>query len=405
MLKQKQDAHPSKQMGWEPQIMLASVKKPLGTALPWNPQEDVPVPDPAPGLWLCPEPAWLPRPGISWKGWHPAGSPASSHQGFGNNMWQLRVCVSNASYEENLGVTVQHLVDSEKRPSFASRWGCQKSWRSPGFSIIEEEEGFLLLSSWLRLRSETVVMLFGGKALLGSFCFLWVFSCAAKWHSLLDSSLSNWYLTSLFSHLSGYFQDLLNKSEKALYDAFPSMYGELYTQNAKVFKDLYSELRRYYRSSNINLEEALNEFWTRLLERLFKLLNPQYHITDEYLDCMVKHAEQHKPFGEVPRDLKVKATRAFIAARSYAQGFLVGSDVVKKVSQVCWLLPSPPCAAAAVGSGGYFPCFHCRCFPVLKNKLLAGYPSVGGSSKLLQALTAAPRQWDVTRHKSAFASF
>lgn len=120
------------------------------------------------------------------------------------------------------------------------------------------------------------------------------------------------------------------------------MYGELYTQNVKVFKDLYSELRRYYRSSNINLEEALNEFWTRLLERLFKLLNPQYHITDEYLDCMVKHAEQHRPFGEVPRDLKVKATRAFIAARSYAQGFLVGSDVVRKVSQVRCLLPPPP---------------------------------------------------------------
>lgn len=141
----------------------------------------------------------------------------------------------------------------------------------------------------------------------------------------------------LFLLCSGYFQDLLNKSEKALYDAFPSLYGELYTQNVKVFKDLYSELRRYYRGSNINLEEALNEFWTRLLERLFKLMNPQYHITDEYLDCMVKHAEQHKPFGEVPRDLKVKATRAFIAARSYAQGFLVGSDVVRKVSQVCWV--------------------------------------------------------------------
>jgi len=127
----------------------------------------------------------------------------------------------------------------------------------------------------------------------------------------------------------------LNKSEKALYDTFPSLYGELYTQKMKVFKDLYSELRRYYRGSNINLEEALNEFWTRLLERLFKLMNAQYHITDEYLDCMVKHAEQHKPFGEVPRDLKLKATRAFIVARSYAQGFLVGSDVVKKVSQVC----------------------------------------------------------------------
>ncbi|XP_074888045.1 glypican-1-like isoform X2 [Buteo buteo] len=110
------------------------------------------------------------------------------------------------------------------------------------------------------------------------------------------------------AEISGYFQDLLNKSEKALYDAFPSIYGELYTQNMKVLKDLYGELHCYYRGSNINLEEALDEFWTRLLERLFKLMNPQYHIIDEYLDCMVKHAEQHKPFREVPRDLKVKAT-------------------------------------------------------------------------------------------------
>ncbi|XP_027541936.1 glypican-1 isoform X1 [Neopelma chrysocephalum] len=161
-------------------------------------------------------------------------------------------------------------------------------------------------------------------------------------------------LTAQHKSFDSYFQDLLNKSEKALYDAFPSMYGELYTQNMKVFKDLYSELRRYYRSSNINLEEALNEFWTRLLERLFKLMNPQYHITDEYLDCMVKHAEQHKPFGEVPRDLKVKATRAFIAARSYAQGFLVGSDVVKKVSQVSL---SHECTRAIMK---LMYCPHCR---------------------------------------------
>uniref|UniRef100_A0A8C6YPD3 Glypican-1 n=1 Tax=Nothoprocta perdicaria TaxID=30464 RepID=A0A8C6YPD3_NOTPE len=161
-------------------------------------------------------------------------------------------------------------------------------------------------------------------------------------------------LTAQHRSFDGYFQDLLNKSEKALYEAFPTMYGELYMQNMKVFKDLYSELRRYYRGSNINLEEALNEFWTRLLERLFKLMNPQYHITDEYLDCMVKHAEQHKPFGEVPRDLKVKATRAFIAARSYAQGFLVGSDVVRKVSQVSL---SHECTRAVMK---LMYCPHCR---------------------------------------------
>ncbi|KAJ6669262.1 hypothetical protein lerEdw1_008071 [Lerista edwardsae] len=139
---------------------------------------------------------------------------------------------------------------------------------------------------------------------------------------------------SLHASIRGYFQDLLNKSEKALYETFPGLYGDLYAQNVKVFKDLYNELRRYYRGSNINLEEALNEFWTRLLERLFKLMNPQYYLPDEYVDCMMKHSEQHKPFGEVPRDLKLKATRAFIAVRSFVQGLGVGSDVVKKVSQV-----------------------------------------------------------------------
>uniref|UniRef100_A0A6I8NAH1 Glypican-1 n=1 Tax=Ornithorhynchus anatinus TaxID=9258 RepID=A0A6I8NAH1_ORNAN len=141
-------------------------------------------------------------------------------------------------------------------------------------------------------------------------------------------------LTIQFKNFDGYFQDLLNKSEKSLHDTFPTMYGELYSQNVKLFRDLYTELRRYYRGSNINLEEALTEFWTRLLERLFKLLNPQYLITDDYLDCMGKHSEQHKPFGEVPRELKLKATRAFIAVRSFVQGLSVGGDVVKKVSQV-----------------------------------------------------------------------
>jgi hypothetical protein len=54
--------------------------------------------------------------------------------------------------------------------------------------------------------------------------------------------------------------------------------GFLYTQNTRVFSDLYTELRRYYRGSNINIEEALNEFWARLLERMFKGANGRYLI-------------------------------------------------------------------------------------------------------------------------------
>ena len=39
--------------------------------------------------------------------------------------------------------------------------------------------------------------------------------------------------------LPDHFQRLLNDSERALQEAFPGAFGELYTQNAKAFRDLY----------------------------------------------------------------------------------------------------------------------------------------------------------------------
>ncbi|XP_020861243.2 glypican-1 [Phascolarctos cinereus] len=49
---------------------------------------------------------------------------------------------------------------------------------------------------------------------------------------------------------------------------------------------------------------------------------------------MGKQAEAYKPFGEAPRELKLRATRAFVAVRSFVQGLGVAIDVVRKVSQV-----------------------------------------------------------------------
>ncbi|XP_075057796.1 glypican-1 [Mixophyes fleayi] len=132
-----------------------------------------------------------------------------------------------------------------------------------------------------------------------------------------------------------YFQDLLNKSEQILLDTFPSLYGELYSQNdGKIFRDLYLELRLYYRGSAVNLEEALTEFWSHLLERVFKTQNSQFTFSYEYLDCLAKQYGQLKPFGDIPREMKLKSTRAFIAARSFVQGLSAAADIVKKVTQV-----------------------------------------------------------------------
>lgn len=69
--------------------------------------------------------------------------------------------------------------------------------------------------------------------------------------------------------------ELLNHSAISLHSTLSSAWGTLYVQNAQVFSDLYADLRRYYRGSNVNLEEVLNEFWVRLLEKLLHHTNKQ----------------------------------------------------------------------------------------------------------------------------------
>lgn len=115
---------------------------------------------------------------------------------------------------------------------------------------------------------------------------------------------------------------------------FKRTYRKLYMQNSGVFQDLFTELKRYYTGGNVNLEEMLNDFWSRLLEHMFQLLNSQYHFSDDYLECISKHMEQLKPFGDVPRKLKAQINRAFIAARTFVQGLMVGREVANRVAKV-----------------------------------------------------------------------
>ncbi|XP_043086515.1 glypican-6b isoform X2 [Puntigrus tetrazona] len=131
-----------------------------------------------------------------------------------------------------------------------------------------------------------------------------------------------------------FFLELLESTERSLNEMFLRTYGKPYLQNAEVFQGLFSELKRYYTGGNVNLEEMLNDFWTRLLERMFQLLNSQYLITEDYLECIGKYTEQLKPFGDVPKKLKAQVTRAFIAARTFVQGLVVGREVANRVSKV-----------------------------------------------------------------------
>lgn len=57
---------------------------------------------------------------------------------------------------------------------------------------------------------------------------------------------------------------------------------------------------------SVSLAEVLSEFWSRLVERVFSLVNPQYQFSEDYLECVSKHAEQLQPFGDMPRKLRVQ---------------------------------------------------------------------------------------------------
>uniref|UniRef100_A0A8C2YVQ2 Glypican 6a n=1 Tax=Cyclopterus lumpus TaxID=8103 RepID=A0A8C2YVQ2_CYCLU len=157
-----------------------------------------------------------------------------------------------------------------------------------------------------------------------------------------------------------FFLELLDNSEKSFNSMFTRTYRKLYMQNSEVFQDLFTELKRYYTGGNVNLEEMLNDFWSRLLERMFQLLNSQYQFTDDYLECVSKYTDQLKPFGDVPRKLKARVTRAFIAARTFVQGLMVGREVANRVAKVNVI---PACVRALTKM---LYCPYCRSMPGLK---------------------------------------
>lgn len=70
-----------------------------------------------------------------------------------------------------------------------------------------------------------------------------------------------------------YFTELHGRSERSLQEVLSPL-GPLYSQNSRLYADLYTDLRQYYRGSALNLDENLSEFWSRLLERTFKASAP-----------------------------------------------------------------------------------------------------------------------------------
>ncbi|XP_066498050.1 glypican-2 isoform X2 [Hoplias malabaricus] len=158
-----------------------------------------------------------------------------------------------------------------------------------------------------------------------------------------------------------FFRELIDVEEKVMNQMFTKTYGRLYTQNANLFQQLFTELRSYYSGGGVSLAEVLSDFWAGLVERVFSLVNPQYQFGQDYLECVSKHAEQLQPFGDLPRKLRVQLSRTFIAVRALVQGLATGREIVNKATK---LSVSSECVRALMRQ---WYCPLCRGIPLLQS--------------------------------------
>lgn len=80
-----------------------------------------------------------------------------------------------------------------------------------------------------------------------------------------------------------FFRELLENSKRDFHDMFKRTYGILYEQNSEVFTDLFRDLEDYYARGKLDLEEAMDHFFTALYQRMFTVLNAQFRFDDKYI--------------------------------------------------------------------------------------------------------------------------
>ncbi|XP_071439873.1 glypican-6-like [Hetaerina americana] len=140
-----------------------------------------------------------------------------------------------------------------------------------------------------------------------------------------------------------FFRDLLETSKKDFHEMFKRTYGVIYEENSYVFTDLFEKLERYYTRGNIELADAMDNFFATLYQKMFTVLNQQYHFDAKYLECVGEHMKDLKPFGDVPHKLSLQVKRSFVATRVFAQALSIAASVSSKMSS---LTPGSACGVA-----------------------------------------------------------
>lgn len=88
----------------------------------------------------------------------------------------------------------------------------------------------------------------------------------------------------------------------------------------------------------MDLDEAMDNFFNTLYQKMFIVLNSQYNFDNKYLECVGEHMKEMRPFGDVPQKLGVQIKRSFVATRAFSQALTVAANVLKSMQTV-----SPDC--------------------------------------------------------------
>ena len=62
---------------------------------------------------------------------------------------------------------------------------------------------------------------------------------------------------------------------------FKQTYGLIYEQNSAIFLDLYEEIEKYYSTGRVNLSATMENFFKRLGEKMFYVMNVQYNFDEK----------------------------------------------------------------------------------------------------------------------------
>lgn len=71
--------------------------------------------------------------------------------------------------------------------------------------------------------------------------------------------------------ISGFMMNLFTDSQRQFHRVFTQTYGVLYERNARLFKEYFYQLKRFFLYGKVNLHESTATFFSSLYQKMFQV--------------------------------------------------------------------------------------------------------------------------------------